>query len=151
MLLVVAVRNVLSSDGRIETRRLVMGTRGIRVSGGEHEMIGSTPESGRHGETGELVTSGGHDGGFGLSDKGSVLEVHALETMSQCRHVGSRLASLRTVSSMVVVACHGLVVCRAALAYGLVVSVVEVVATLTLTIGNGRHLLWYGSGSLLYT
>lgn len=105
---------------------------GVRVAGREHQVVGGTPEGGGHGKTGELVTGGGHSGGLGLCRVGGILEVHALETMSQCCHIGSRMASLRTVGTVeVVVAGQRLTVCRTTL-----VTAVVVVATLTLSVGH---------------
>ena len=62
------------------------------------------------------------------------MEVHALKTMSQCRHAGGRVALLRTVAAVVVgvaVASHGLAIARATLT-----AAVVVVATLGLSVGH---------------
>lgn len=140
LLMMIAVRDVLSSHGSVQAWVVLMNLGGVGMASREHELIGGTPESGGHGKTVELMTGGSHGGGLGLSRVGGILEVHALKTMSQSRHVGSRVASLRTVAGVVVavvVTSQGLTVTRTTLAHGLVVAVVVVVvATLTLSVGH---------------
>jgi hypothetical protein len=94
MLLMIAMVHVLGSHGGVEGRVVLVNGSRVRVASREHEVIGTTPETSRHGKTIVLVTSSSHDGGFGLVRVRSVVEVHALETMSQCRHVSSRMALL---------------------------------------------------------
>lgn len=101
LLLMIAVRDVLSSHGGIEARVVLMDCSRVRVTSGEHEMIGRTPESSGHRQAVELVASGSHDGGLRLVRVGRIVEVHALKTMSQCRHVGSSVALLSTVTAVV--------------------------------------------------
>jgi hypothetical protein len=131
VLLMIAMGNVLSSHGSVKARVLLVNGSRVRVSSRVHEMVGGTPKACRHGE---LVASSSHDGGLGLVRVSGIVEVHALKTMSQYRHAGSRVALLRTVAAVVVgvaVASHGLAIARATLT-----AAVVVVATLRLSVGH---------------
>jgi len=136
MLLMIAMGNVLSSHGSVKARVVLVNGGRVRVSSRVHEVVGGTPKTCRHGKAIELVTSSSHDGGLGLVRVSGIVEVHALETMSQCRHAGSCMALLRTVAAVVVgAAVAGLAIARATLTHGLAAAVV-VVATLGLSVGH---------------
>lgn len=94
MLLMIAVVHVLGSHGSVEGRVVLVNSSRVRVASREHEVIGTTPKTSGHGKAIVLVTSSSHDGGFRLVRVRGIVEVHALETMGQCRHVGSRVALL---------------------------------------------------------
>ncbi|KAG9533417.1 hypothetical protein KCU93_g86, partial [Aureobasidium melanogenum] len=113
LLLMVAVRNVLSSHGSVETRVVLMDCSRVRVTSREHEVVGCAPKSSGNRETVELVASSSHGGGLRLVRVGGIVEIHALKTMSQCRHVGSSVALLGTITAVVVgvgVASQGLAI-----------------------------------------
>lgn len=138
LLLMVAVRNVLSSDGSVEARVVLMNCSRVRVTSREHEVISCTPKSSGNRKTVVLVASSSHDGGLRLGRVSGIVEVHALKTMSQCRHVGSSVTLLRTITAVVVgvaVTSQGLAIAWTTLTHGLTAAVV-VVATLTLSIGH---------------
>lgn len=136
LLLMIAMRNVLGSHGSVKARVVLVNGGRVRVSSRVHEVVGGTPKTSRHGKAIELVTSSSHDGSLGLVRVRGIVEIHALETMSQCRHAGSGVALLRTVAAVVVgVAVAGLAMAGATLTHGLAAAIV-VVATLSLSVGH---------------